>query len=105
MTKGRPGAVVVSVSNECCPSALTHAKPGAFFDANGDRKARSCASDAPDYQWNGDERAAVWHTFMQDLAAKRSVTDATAIYIDASFIAGKPAALLDFIASVDISGW
>lgn len=98
-----PGAVVISAGSHCCASALTHVEPGAFFDVEGRRKSRSCNSGEKDCQWNGDDKAVVWQTWMKGLATKRSATTIKNVYLEASLIAGRATDLLAFVAATDIA--
>lgn len=103
LTKDRPGAIVVSATDQCCASALTHTSPGDLFDANGKRKGRACKSGAADCQWRGDDNAAsAWQTLMKETAARHSPGVAEHVYLGASFMAGKAADLSKLLAALDI---
>jgi hypothetical protein len=45
------GAILISAEEGCCVGALTFAKPGDFFDAQGHRTDRACPSGRADCQW------------------------------------------------------
>ena len=101
ITKNFPGSIVASTDSDCCASALTHAKPGDFFTSDGKRSSRACMSGELDCQWDGDENARPWMTFMQELASKRSDVG-TNVFLDSSLIVGTAGTLTKFIDIVDI---
>lgn len=102
LTRDYPGAVIASTDSHCCASALTHAKPGDYFEDDGKRRWRSCGSGDPGCEWAGDEKSWPWETFMQELAVQRSHKDTANKYLDASLLAGKAGDLLSFIEAANI---
>jgi lipopolysaccharide biosynthesis glycosyltransferase/LPS sulfotransferase NodH len=102
LTHGFPGAVVASTESHCCSSALTHSKPGHFFQENGQRRHRSCLSGSPGCEWAGDSNALTWQSMMKDLAKRYGYGEYEHIYLDATLIGGKAEDLLSFIEATDI---
>jgi hypothetical protein len=94
-----PGAVVVSSEAQCCVSALTHARPGDYYEPNGQREKFSCLSGRPGCQWNGNDRALPWKDFMRDLAEERLRRESGGrssadVYLNAGLVAGSARNLL-----------
>ena len=96
------GAIVASADSVCCTSALTHAKLGAFFQADGTRKSRSCASGQHGCEWAGDDKAKPWQDFMTKLAVQRGYADGKNEYLDGSLLGGKASDLLALIKAIKI---
>jgi lipopolysaccharide biosynthesis glycosyltransferase len=101
MTKDFPGSIVTSTDSDCCTSALTHAKPGDFFSTESKRTSRACMSGEADCEWDGDQKARPWMTFMEELATKRSDVMSN-IYLDSSLLVGKASSLINVFEVVDI---
>ena len=51
------GAVLISGEEGCCVGALTYAKPGDYFDENGQRTNRACNSGEGGCQWKYVKKA------------------------------------------------
>ena len=101
VTARNPGAVVASAESQCCVGALTYAVPGDYFDEQGKRKGRACASGHAPCLWNGDDKVVPWENFMNDLAMSKVVTGKDT-YLNAGLIAGKAGDLLRVIITADI---
>jgi hypothetical protein len=101
-----PGAIVISAEAQCCVSALTYAAPGDYFDVDGKRNVRACASGEADCLWNGDAMSGPWENFMKEAAQERMGYGADSIddvYLNAGLIVGKAADLLRVIEAADIA--
>lgn len=101
VTAHSPSAIVVSAEAQCCVSALTYAVPGDYFDEEGKRKGRACASGSASCLWNGDDKVIPWENFMNDLALSKAVKGKDT-YLNAGLIAGKAGDLLRVIETADI---
>jgi hypothetical protein len=102
ITNNFPGAVVASAETHCCASALTHASPGSFYNEDGQRKERSCLSGQSGCEWEGEEKALPWQSYMEKLASRRTPKATSSIYLDASLIAGKAYDIIEFIRKTNI---
>jgi hypothetical protein len=102
LTHFNPGAIVVSAEAQCCVSALTHAAPGDYYNADGSRNERACSSGEENCLWKGDDKALPWETFMKDLAIQRTSDDFDDVYLNAGLIVGKASDLLRVIEQAAI---
>lgn len=102
LTSNFPGAIVASAEAQCCVSALTYAKPGDYFDADGHRKERACASGHPPCLWNGDDKVVPWENFMKDLALE-SMASGEDMFLNAGLIAGKAGDMLKVFEMADFA--
>jgi hypothetical protein len=100
VTESYSGAVVASAEAQCCVGALTYATPGDYFDEDGHRKGRACASGHSPCLWNGDEKAIPWENFMKDLAMSK-VEKGNDLYLNAGLIAGRAGDLLRVVETAD----
>lgn len=103
LVEGKEGAVVASAEVECCATALTHADPGAFVQASGQRVARACLSGEPNCMWGSNDKATVWRNFMIDLASQRTSSGTKRAFLDGSLLVGRAAELLQLIEQLDIA--
>jgi hypothetical protein len=84
-----PNAIVVSAEAQCCVSALTHVLPGGYYNADGSRNARACASGEEDCLWVGDNEAEPWITFMLNNALdNKAKPDYEDLYLNAGLMVG-----------------
>eukprot|EP00977_Amphora_coffeiformis_P028741 scaffold36787_cov199-Amphora_coffeaeformis.AAC.1 len=102
LTSGRPGSIVMSTEGQCCVSALTYAKPGDYFDRDGNRLGRACASGEEGCLWNGDSHKLPWENFQQDLAKERTGRDLEDVYLNAGLVTGRAAHILNIIQTADM---
>jgi len=102
LTYSYPEAIVVSAEAQCCVSALTHASPGAYYNADGSRNERSCSSGEKDCLWGGEEKALPWQIFMKELAHDRNFGGYEDMYLNAGLMAGKVKNLLQVIEAASI---
>jgi hypothetical protein len=103
LTAAETGSVIVSAEAQCCVSALTHAQPGDYYNKDGSRKDRACASGQEGCLWNGDEHALPWEIFMRVLAIQRGVSELyDDVYLNAGLIAGRASDLLELIREANI---
>ena len=93
---------MVSTEAQCCVAALSRIKPGDLFAKNGTRTNRACSSGTPNCLWDGDEKAKLWHDFMQDLANDRGKGEMKDIYLNAGLIAGKAHDLISIFEALNI---
>ena len=100
LTVSYPGAVIASAEAQCCVGALTFATPGDYFDEDGHRTGRACASGHSPCLWNGDEKTIPWESFMKDLAMEKVVAGKD-LYLNAGLIAGKAGDLLRVVETAD----
>ena len=100
VTANYPGAIVLSAEAQCCVGALTYAKLGDYFNADGTRKNRACYSGHSPCLWNGDDKAIPWQNFMLDLALERmGIGDD--VYLNAGMIAGRAGDILRVFEMAD----
>lgn len=97
LTANQPGAVVISAEAQCCVSALTHATPGGYYNADGSRNNRACSSGEADCLWDGDDKAEPWETFMKHVAIQRTNENYDDVYLNAGLMAGSARDLLRLI--------
>jgi hypothetical protein len=113
LTVHYPGSIVVSAEAQCCVSALTHVRPGGYFNhMDGTRKAKACASGTASCLWAGDDQATPWKSFMEDLMMDRMTTTRYQrskgmmqyddMYLNAGLVVGKVADLIRIIENIDI---
>jgi hypothetical protein len=105
LTYSHANSVVVSAEAQCCVSALTHAVPGSFYNADGTRNQIACSSGKPDCLWNGNDKATPWEIFMKDLMLDRTAQDVHVyddMYLNAGLIAGRAVDLVRVIESMKI---
>jgi hypothetical protein len=106
LTLNKPGSVVMSAEGQCCVSALTHAKPGSYFHANGTRAERACASGEEGCMWAGDSRKLPWQNMMQELAKNSMqgnyVHDS---YLNAGLVAGRAKDVKQLIKLADMEAF
>ena len=101
---GKEGAVVISAEAQCCVSALTHVIPGSYFNEDGSRNERACASGEEDCLFKGNEFARPWETFMKSFAIEHSNKKETYddIYLNAGLMAGTTKDLVRLIEKAQI---
>jgi hypothetical protein len=102
LTVNHPGAVVISAEAQCCVSALTHAVPGNYYNTDGSRNQRACASGEDDCLWEGDVKAAPWEAFMKEIALRRSSQNFDDVYLNAGLMAGSAGDLVRLIERANI---
>jgi hypothetical protein len=102
LTVNHPGAVVISAEAQCCVSALTHAAPGSYYNTDGSRNQRACASGEDDCLWEGDVQAAPWEAFMKEIAQQRSSQSFDDVYLNAGLMAGTAGDLVRLIERANI---
>jgi hypothetical protein len=95
-----PNAIVVSAEAQCCVSALTHVLPGGYYNADGSRNARACASGEEGCLWVGDDEAQPWITFMEKKARdNKAKPDCEDLYLNAGLMVGSVKNLMRLIES------
>jgi hypothetical protein len=102
LTDNHPGAVVISAEAQCCVSALTHAAPGNYYNTDGSRNQRACASGEADCLWEGDVKAAPWEAFMKEIALQRSSQSFDDVYLNAGLMVGTAGDLVRLIERANI---
>lgn len=103
LTSTYPRAIVVSAEAQCCVSALTHVVPGQYYNTDGTRNSRACASGEEGCLWAGEEKAMPWENFMRQIAVDRAIaTDNADIYLNAGLMAGSASNLIRVIESAMI---
>jgi hypothetical protein len=104
LTKNNPNAVVVSAEAQCCVSAMTHAHPGDYFDADtGKRNKRACSSGEADCRWTENENVHSWVGFMNQRAFNTTGEEYVGdVYLNAGLMAGYPRDLLNLLDVMDI---
>ena len=102
LTSETPGAVVMSTEGQCCVSALTYVELGDYFNTDGSRAERACASGEEGCKWNGDAKKLPWEDFQRDHAFKETGLHLRDVYLNAGLVAGKPEDLLRVIETADM---
>jgi hypothetical protein len=104
LTYDHPNAIVVSAESQCCVSALTHARPGDYFNQDGSRSKRACSSGEADCMWNGDSEAQPWESFMKQrmFYHVKGAMPFDDMYLNAGLMAGKAKNLIRVIEAVQI---
>jgi hypothetical protein len=102
LTAQHPGAIVVSAEAQCCVSALSHAAPGDYYNKDGSRKERACASGEEGCMWAGDDKIVPWENFMKHLAIERTSQHYDDVFLNAGLIAGTAGDLVHLIEKTNI---
>ena len=104
ITKGAPGAVVLSAEAQCCVSAMTHAHPRDYFDpVTKERTKRACSSGIGDCMWEPNQNIEDWQVFMEDLAYNTTGEEHTDVYLNAGLMVGYPKDLINLLSVLDIA--
>lgn len=107
LTEKHPNAVVVSAEERCCSEAMSHSRPGDFFDAiTKERKHRACSSGNDDCLWRDDENAEVWKETMHektlDDTFSSGLEEYNNMYLNSGILVGYPKDLKELLKVSDI---
>jgi len=106
LTQEKPNAVVVSAEAQCCVSAMAHANPSEYFDADtGRRNKRACSSGLLGCQWSDNDNVHSWVSFMNQRAFNTTGQEGHTggdVYLNAGLMVGYPKDLMKLIDVLDI---
>jgi hypothetical protein len=104
LTRDAPNAVVMSAESQCCVSAMSHAHPGDYFDAQTmKRQKRACASGTEGCWWDENKNIYSWVEFMHERAFNDTGIDYVGdVYLNAGLMVGYPSDLMKLLDAIDI---
>lgn len=104
LTKNAPNAVVMSAESQCCVSAMSHARPGDYFDpVTRARKKRACASGTEGCWYMENKAIYEWVEFMYERALHDTGVDYIGdVYLNAGLMVGYPKDLIKLLDTIDI---
>ena len=98
-------AILVSVSNECCSTAMRHMVPGALFSSDGRRLGRTCRAKECDTMPISTDTSTSWTDTMKQHSNKNGWSQSDDIHLDGTFIAGTAKNVLTLIEELDVLPW
>ena len=118
LTKNHPNAVVMSAEDQCCAAALSHARPGDYFDSiTKKRKHRACSSGrGDDCLWQDNDNITSWKEVMRERALDDYETTTPSsssssgheveynnVYLNSGILVGYPKDLMKLLQISDIN--